>query len=67
MPMIFGMKLSVCSWICVTAWKTETTRPMTRPTSRSGSPIFRASSIAETQMLTTLSWLISGSSPRASG
>ena len=23
-PRIFGMKESVCSWICVTAWKTET-------------------------------------------
>ena len=26
---IFGMKESVCSWICVTAWKMETTRPTT--------------------------------------
>ena len=55
---IFGMKESVCSWICVTAWKTETTRPTTRPTSRSGSATLNASCIASIARLMTTSWFI---------
>ena len=47
------MKESVISWIWVTAWKIETSRPTTSPTSRIGMPIFSASSIADTQMLMT--------------
>src|SRR5213596_3567009 len=28
---IFGTKISVCSWIWVSAWNSETTTPTTRP------------------------------------
>src|SRR5919107_656628 len=49
------MKVSVCSWICVTAWKTLTMRPTARPTSSSGSATFSASSIAATARLMTRS------------
>ena len=43
---IFGMKVSVCSWICVTAWKTEMTRPTASAMPSSGRAIFRPSSSA---------------------
>src|ERR671936_344651 len=33
---IFGTKISVCSWICVSAWNSDTTTPTTRPTTISG-------------------------------
>src|SRR4029079_18365708 len=33
---IFGTKISVCSWICVSAWNNDTTTPTTRPTTISG-------------------------------
>ena len=36
------MKVSVISWIWVTAWKIETSRPTIKPTSISGRPIFSA-------------------------
>src|SRR5919199_303299 len=55
---IFGMKVSVCSWICVTAWKTLTTRPTARPTSSSGRPTFSASCIAAVPRLMMRSWSI---------
>src|SRR4051812_13468792 len=59
---IFGMKTSVCSWICVTAWKTETMRPTTRPTPSTGRATLKASVSAAVERLTTTSWSISGSS-----
>jgi hypothetical protein len=40
------MNESVCSWICVTAWKTDTTRPTTRPASSSGIATLKARFIA---------------------
>src|SRR5260221_14322559 len=33
---IFGTNTSVCSWICVSAWNSDTTTPTTRPTIISG-------------------------------
>src|SRR5258708_13145991 len=33
---IFGTNTSVCSWICVSAWNSDTTTPTTRPTTISG-------------------------------
>src|SRR5437899_5220782 len=33
---IFGTKISVCSWIWVSAWNSDTTTPTTRPTTISG-------------------------------
>src|SRR3954447_18719109 len=64
---IFGMKESVCSWICVTAWKTLTIRPTERPTSSSGSATLRASSIADTARLMTTSVSISVEAPDERG
>src|SRR6185436_2748929 len=52
------MNDSDCSWICVTAWKTDTTRPITRPTSSSGPATFIASSIACWDRWMTVSWSI---------
>src|SRR4051795_10993763 len=63
----FGMKASVCSWICVTDWKMETMRPTTRPAISIGSATFIATEIASIARETTTSWFISGSSPRAIG
>src|SRR3954467_13572516 len=63
----FGMNASVCSWICVTAWQTETTRPTTRPASSIGTATFIATAIASMARETTTSWFISGSSPRGIG
>src|SRR5712664_1021385 len=34
--MIFGTNTSVCSWIWVSAWNSETTTPTTRPTTIKG-------------------------------
>src|SRR5207245_10463390 len=34
----FGSNDSVCSWICVAAWKTLTIKPTTSATSSSGAP-----------------------------
>src|ERR1044072_9615081 len=53
------MNESDCSWIFVTAWKTDTTSPITRPTISSGPPTFIASSIACWARLTTVSWSMS--------
>src|SRR3954471_13441188 len=58
MARIFGMKASVCSWICVTAWKTETARPMTSPTPSSGSATRSASWSAPLTSVMTTSWSI---------
>src|ERR1700751_3596268 len=33
---IFGTKISVCSWICVSAWNSDTTTPTTSPTTIKG-------------------------------
>src|ERR1700759_1654759 len=33
---IFGTNTSVCSWICVSAWNSDTTTPTTRPTTIRG-------------------------------
>src|ERR1700751_3787876 len=33
---IFGTNTSVCSWICVSAWNSDTTTPTTRPTTIKG-------------------------------
>src|SRR5437660_6369575 len=33
---IFGTNTSVCSWICVSAWNSDTTTPTTSPTTISG-------------------------------
>src|ERR1700744_4191057 len=33
---IFGTNTRVCSWICVSAWNSDTTTPTTRPTTISG-------------------------------
>ena len=55
------MKDSVCSWICVTAWKTETSRPTTRPASSSGRATFIASCIASMARLMTRSVVTGGS------
>src|SRR4051794_17085194 len=56
------MKTSVCSWICVMAWKTDTIRPTTSPTPSTGSATLKASVSAAVERLTTTSWSISGSS-----
>src|SRR4051794_70642 len=53
---ILGMKASVISWICVTAWNTLTSRPTTRPTSSVGRATLRARvSICMPRLMTT-SW-----------
>src|SRR5579875_1519200 len=54
--MILGMKERLCSWIEVTAWKIETTSPITRPTSIIGPATSIASVIACVARLTTVSW-----------
>src|SRR3954454_15442278 len=51
---IFGMKVSVISWICVIAWKMLTSRPTIRPAPRMGSATFRESVTAcMTRLMTT--------------
>src|ERR687888_1402254 len=55
---IFGMNVSVISWICVTAWKMLTRRPTTRPASRIGSATFTATVTACITRLMTTSWFI---------
>src|SRR5579875_2865784 len=57
-PTLFGMKESDCTWICVTAWKRLTARPITRPTSRIGPATSKASVIACVARFTTVSWFI---------
>ena len=52
------MKESVCSWICVTAWSTETARPTIRPASSTGSATFSVTSMAWVTIETTVSWFI---------
>ncbi len=54
-PTILGMKLRLCSWMEVTAWKMETTSPTTSPTSIIGPPISMASFMAWVARLTTVS------------
>ena len=38
-PTIFGMKVSVCSWIDVTVWKILIIRPIRRDTSNNGNDV----------------------------
>src|SRR3954471_25086973 len=59
---IFGMNVSVISWICVIAWKMLTSRPTTRPASRMGSATLRARVTACMTRLMTTSEFISGRS-----
>src|SRR3954452_7469720 len=55
----FGMKASVCSWIWVTAWKIETTRPTISPAASIGIATLKASVSALVARLTTTSWFMS--------
>src|SRR3954466_6116905 len=57
--MTFGMKASVCSWIWVTAWKIETTRPTIRPAASIGVASLNPSVSALVARLTTTSWFMS--------
>src|SRR3954470_17599063 len=57
--MTFGMKASVCSWIWVTAWKIDTTRPTIRPAASIGVATLKASVSALVARLTTTSWFMS--------
>src|SRR3954467_642277 len=57
--MTFGMKASVCSWIWVTAWKIETTRPTISPAASIGIATLKASVSALVARLTTTSWFMS--------
>ena len=54
--MIFGMKVSVISWICVTAWKTLTARPTRSPTRSMGPPTLSDRMIASVASEMTVSW-----------
>jgi hypothetical protein len=58
MAAIFGTNVSVCSWICVTAWRRETTMPTTKPISSIGAEtssarinVWRISSVAESRVM----------------
>ena len=42
MTISLGMNVSVCSWIDVTAWKIETSRPTVSPATRNGIETLRA-------------------------
>src|SRR6188768_83250 len=42
----FGTKVSVISWICVAAWRIETTRPTIRLAARNGSASWKPSHMA---------------------
>src|SRR4051812_25452786 len=53
------MKASVCSWIWVTAWKIDTTRPTIRPAASIGVATLKASVSALVARLTTTSWFMS--------
>src|SRR5436190_8987178 len=53
------MKASVCSWIWVTAWKIDTTRPTIRPAASIGMATLKASVSALVARLTTTSWFMS--------
>src|SRR4051794_4594609 len=53
------MKASVCSWIWVTAWKIDTTRPTIRPSASIGVATLKASVSALVARLTTTSWFMS--------
>src|SRR5579875_2955984 len=64
--MIFGMKVSVCSWIEVTAWKIEMISPITSPASSTGPATSTARVIAWVARLMTVSWFI-GRRPSSSG
>src|SRR5690242_14956495 len=55
---IFGMNVSVISWIWVIAWKMLTSRPTIRPARRSGSATFTATVMACITRLITTSWLM---------
>src|SRR6185437_16514969 len=59
---ILGMKLRLCSWMEVTAWKMETTSPTTSPASIIGPPISSASFIPWVARLTTVSWFMAAGS-----
>src|ERR1700760_3050036 len=59
---ILGMKLRLCSWMEVTAWKMDTISPTTSPTSIIGPPISSASFIAWVARLTTVSWFMTAAS-----
>src|SRR3954462_7018152 len=55
----FGMKASVCSWIWVTAWKIDTTRPTISPAASIGVASLNPSVSALVARLTTTSWFMS--------
>src|SRR4051794_36602852 len=59
--MTFGMKASVCSWIWVTAWKIDTSRPTARPAPSIGIATLKASVRAVVARLTTTSWVMRSS------
>src|SRR5437868_9115274 len=59
--MTFGMKASVCSWIWVTAWKIDTSRPTARPAPSIGIATLKASVRAGEARLTTTSWVMRSS------
>jgi len=63
---IFGMNVSVGSWICVTAWRIEITRPTIIESSRTGSATTSVTKIASRPSPTTSPKVIAcGSSGRA--
>ena len=43
--MIFGTKVSVISWICVSAWRKEMARPTTSASSMIGAPSLSATTM----------------------
>ena len=59
--MIFGIRLRLCSWICVTAWKMLTSRPIDERASSSGPPTFSARRHGLEARLVTVSWFIAAS------
>src|SRR3954447_22821931 len=66
MPIAFGTKLSVASWICVTDWNSETPKPMASAVSRIGAQSLAASSIAcRPSSMTVWSFMRSPRSPVA--
>src|ERR1035437_1196178 len=59
---ILGMNASVGSWICVTAWKTETISPGARPSSSAGAQTSSAMKIASRPSESAAAYVTAGSS-----
>ena len=65
MTMIFGTKVSVISWIWVSAWKSETTRPMPSARSITGAPSLSETMIASRAMSMASPGFIAAAAPLA--